>query len=569
MLDTPRGDLTHSTSTHFPDVGVQAEEKAGKKDKKDKKGPKRAEMARSLAAIGAELARLDVALRRLDDRVGHLHSVQWAQQEANNVTASKISGLVEALERASADTAAAGNREQELRAALSQLDAAVASLRAEADVITESLADIAAQPDRDTALFVLEDRIAAAEELISTIQPRLDAAQPHADMGADLAQALSDLESLRRHIAEGLRGQNERISSLEHQLGEQLQALQVTIPVEDRWSEAYPGLREDVDSRWQSLSRELENEQQRAEVARAQEHEWTHQHLASMSRKFAFGLGTLGLVLLALSAANWWHSDAKFDSLSAGLANQANTNASAPDQQGAPAPADVLGSNSAVDRLTATLQATQAENSRLAERLFSVESPDRIAAADDMRARVHHLEQAQSDLKRSAEESAKLAASLTARIDAVARTQQTTTGQEPASAGQGTANSPTASASARSAPPANAPVRQPVSHDSTAAAEKPEPNAPAALTARHYVIQLIGFRSESSLEPFAQRFGVTDRARYMRSTYRGKDWYVVLIGNYATRAEGLAAARQLPEKLQKLQPWVRLLPAKSQLFPVE
>ena len=213
-----------------------------------------------------------------------------------------------------------------------------------------------------------------------------------------------------------------------------MQALHVSIPSEERWSEAYRGLREDVDSRLQSLSRELENEHQRAEVARAQEHDWTHQHLASMSRKFAFGLGTLGLVLLALSAANWWHSDAKFDSLAADVANQAK--ASTADHQGAPAAADSLGPDAAVDRLTATLQATQAENSRLAGRFFALQRPERIAAADDMRARVHRLEQAQFDLKRSAEESAKLAASLTARIDAVARTQQTTTGQKPPSAGR-------------------------------------------------------------------------------------------------------------------------------------
>jgi septal ring-binding cell division protein DamX len=564
MLDTPRGDLTHSTPTHFPGGGGQAEETGGKKDKK---GRKRAEMARSLAALGAELARLDVALRRLDDRVGHLHSVQWAQQEANSVTASKISGLAEAVERASADAAATGNREQELRAALSQLEAAVESLRAEAGVITESLADIAAQPDRDTALFVMEDRIAAAEELIAAIQPRLDAAQPAPGIGADLEQALSDLESLRLQVADGLRGQNERISSLEQQLGGQLQALTVAIPSEERWSEAHRGLREDVDSRLQSLSRELENEHQRAEAARAQQHDWTQQHLASMSRKFAFGLGTLGLILLALSAANWWHSDAKFDSVAAGLANQAK--ARAPDHQGAPVAADVLGTDSAVDRLTATIQTTQAENSRLAERLYALQTPERIAAADDMRARVQRLEQAQSDLQRSAKESAKLAASLSARIDTVGRTQQTAAGQEPAAAGQGTANSPPAPPSVGLAALANAPVRQSVSHGSTPAAERPDPNVPAAPADRHYVIQLIGFRSKSSLEPFAQRFGVASRARYMRSTYRGKDWYVVLIGNYATEAEGLAAARQLPDKLRKLKPWVRRLPASSQLFRVE
>lgn len=564
MLDRPRGDLTHSTPTHFPGVGGRAEEKEGKKDKK---GPKRAEMARSLAAVGAELARLDVALRRLDDRVGHLHSAQWAQQEANTVTASKISGLAQALERASADAAAAGNREQELRGALNQLQAAVESLRAEAGVITESLADIAAQPDRDTALFVLEDRITAAEELITAIQPTLDAAQPDQGIGADLARTRSDLESLRLQVADGLRGQNERISSLEQQLGEQLQGLKVSIPSEERWSEAYRGLREDVDSRLQSLSRELESAHQHAEAAGTQEHDWTRQRLLGISRKSTFGLGALGLIVLALSAANWWHSDAKFDSLSVRLANQ--TKADAVDHPRPLAPANAVGPDSAVDRLTATLRAAQAENSRLAERLFALQKPERIAASDDMRARIHRLEQTQSDLKQSADESAKLAASLTARIDAVARTQRTAARPQPASEGQGTASPGPALHPGGAAAVAKAPVHQPASQSSPPAGERPEPKAPAALADGHYVIQLIGFRRQSSLEPFAQRFGIADRARYMRSTYRGKDWYVVLIGSYATQAEGLAAARQLPEKLQKLEPWVRRLPADSQLFPVE
>ncbi|MEJ2327335.1 MAG: hypothetical protein P8Y25_11185, partial [Chromatiaceae bacterium] len=370
--------------------------------------------------------------------MGHLHSAQWAQQEANTVTASKISGLAQALERASADAAAAGNREQELRGALNQLQAAVESLRAEAGVITESLADIAAQPDRDTALFVLEDRITAAEELITAIQPTLDAAQPDQGIGADLARTRSDLESLRLHVADGLRGQNERISSLEQQLGEQLQGLKVSIPSEERWSEAYRGLREDVDSRLQSLSRELESAHQHAEAAGTQEHDWTRQRLLGISRKSAFGLGALGLIVLALSAANWWHSDAKFDSLSVRLANQ--TKADAVDHPRPLAPANAVGPDSAVDRLTATLRAAQAENSRLAERLFALKKPERIAASDDMRARIHRLEQTQSDLKRSAEENAKLAASLTARIDAVARTQPTAARPQPASEGQGTAS---------------------------------------------------------------------------------------------------------------------------------
>jgi DamX protein len=560
MLDTPRGDLTHSMSARFSGVEGPVTEK---ERKKDKKGQKRAETARSLAALGAELARLDLALRRLDDRVGHLHSAQWAQQEAGTLTASKIAGFAEALQHASADAAAATDREQELRAHLGQLQTAVEALRAEAGVITESLADIAAQPDRDTALFVLEDRIAAGEELIGSIQARLDEAQPDQEIGAELARALSDLESLRLQVAEGLRGQDERVSSLEQQIGGQIEALKVTIPSEERWSEAYRGLREDLGSRLQSLSGELETAQRRGDAALAREHAWTEQRLSGVSRKFGLAIGTLGLMLLALSAANWWHTDAKLASLSPGKSEGAKTNASTAAPQGPLAPTNAPGPDSALVRLTATLQAAQAENSRLADHLLALQKPDRVVAAADMPARVKRLEQTQSDLKRSAEESAKLAASLNARLDAVARNLPALPGQTTA-----TASPESLSAGSKASSP-HTPVPPVAEQGSAPGTEGSGKDNSTVLADPRYVIQLIGFRMQSSLQPFAQRFGIADSARYMRSSYQGNDWYVVLIGSYATQAEGLAAARQLPEKLQTLKPWVRQLPAGSQLFPVK
>jgi septal ring-binding cell division protein DamX len=83
-----------------------------------------------------------------------------------------------------------------------------------------------------------------------------------------------------------------------------------------------------------------------------------------------------------------------------------------------------------------------------------------------------------------------------------------------------------------------------------------------------FAIQLIGFRSESSVAPFAEEFGLPDTARYMHSNNQGEDWYLVLVGDYATREQGRAAVATLPERLRELEPWVRPLQAGTKLLPI-
>jgi septal ring-binding cell division protein DamX len=83
-----------------------------------------------------------------------------------------------------------------------------------------------------------------------------------------------------------------------------------------------------------------------------------------------------------------------------------------------------------------------------------------------------------------------------------------------------------------------------------------------------FAIQLISFRSAASLPPFVAKFGIADKARYMLSQAQDQDWYSVLLGVYGTREEGVAAVDALPPPLRALDPWVRSLPAGTELVPV-
>jgi septal ring-binding cell division protein DamX len=75
----------------------------------------------------------------------------------------------------------------------------------------------------------------------------------------------------------------------------------------------------------------------------------------------------------------------------------------------------------------------------------------------------------------------------------------------------------------------------------------PEPIAPAT----RYSIQLISFRKASSLAPFARRHGLLDQARTLSPGPSG--WYLVLIGDFASRDAAEVARDALPAALSGLR----------------
>lgn len=77
----------------------------------------------------------------------------------------------------------------------------------------------------------------------------------------------------------------------------------------------------------------------------------------------------------------------------------------------------------------------------------------------------------------------------------------------------------------------------------------------------HYTLQLLGARSEESVKQFIQAHDIADSTHYFKTKLSGKDWYVVVYGDYYSKAEALSAIDSMPSSLrdQSAQPWVREL----------
>lgn len=96
-----------------------------------------------------------------------------------------------------------------------------------------------------------------------------------------------------------------------------------------------------------------------------------------------------------------------------------------------------------------------------------------------------------------------------------------------------------------------------------------EASSPRVLTEERYVVQLIGFRTRGSVAEFSEEMGIRREARYLEMRFGGRPWYGVILGDYATEAEAEAAAEAMPRVLRDLDPWIRSIPAGSELLPIE
>lgn len=117
------------------------------------------------------------------------------------------------------------------------------------------------------------------------------------------------------------------------------------------------------------------------------------------------------------------------------------------------------------------------------------------------------------------------------------------------------------------------PVPTPVNQPAAAAATRAAPSAaPAAnsLSAQHeriksfpaseFTVQLLGASSRSNVEAFVQRNSASP-LYWFESQNQGRPWYVVIHGNYSSRAAATSAASGLSGELGRLQPWVRSIGA--------
>lgn len=126
-----------------------------------------------------------------------------------------------------------------------------------------------------------------------------------------------------------------------------------------------------------------------------------------------------------------------------------------------------------------------------------------------------------------------------------------------------------AAASAPAPVPAATATAADVDHiPSIAAATDADRNKPRPLSTREwldtlpvdgYVVQLIGSSRPDRLQAFQERelTGSTPEPRIVLSYLNGKNWYLLLMGPYASAADAQTAVAALPGGVQKNQPWVR------------
>jgi len=72
----------------------------------------------------------------------------------------------------------------------------------------------------------------------------------------------------------------------------------------------------------------------------------------------------------------------------------------------------------------------------------------------------------------------------------------------------------------------------------------------------YYTLQLVGARNEKSVKQFIQKNELDEHAYVYRTKLSGKDWYVVVLGEYATQDEAKAAAASIPANIAA-KPWIR------------
>jgi len=78
-----------------------------------------------------------------------------------------------------------------------------------------------------------------------------------------------------------------------------------------------------------------------------------------------------------------------------------------------------------------------------------------------------------------------------------------------------------------------------------------------SLDPRHYTLQILSDRNKRTVKRFIERHFKDNSAAYFPVRRKGKTWYVVIWGDFATRASAKRAIADLPPELRLNKPWVR------------
>ena len=80
-----------------------------------------------------------------------------------------------------------------------------------------------------------------------------------------------------------------------------------------------------------------------------------------------------------------------------------------------------------------------------------------------------------------------------------------------------------------------------------------------AMPSSHYVLQLLGAESKTTVDKFAKGAGKGLKLYVYHTKLRGKPWIIVVTGPYADKNAAATGAEKLPEAVRKQQPWPRTL----------
>jgi DamX protein len=78
-----------------------------------------------------------------------------------------------------------------------------------------------------------------------------------------------------------------------------------------------------------------------------------------------------------------------------------------------------------------------------------------------------------------------------------------------------------------------------------------------SLPSKNYALQLLCLNNEAKVVDFIKQHKLEHKASYYKSTFKGKDWFILVYGNYANKADAQLALAKLPKSLKKLHPWPR------------
>lgn len=80
-----------------------------------------------------------------------------------------------------------------------------------------------------------------------------------------------------------------------------------------------------------------------------------------------------------------------------------------------------------------------------------------------------------------------------------------------------------------------------------------------SLDPKQYTLQMIGARDEDAVQAFISQYPSLTKVAYYKTLHKGKDWYVVIYGQFTTRSEAKRAVERLPKNLVSSKPWTRRL----------